>query len=308
MKIRIADRILVAVAGLVLIALCAAIAGQVFFGYDVAGKAADILKNMNQTMKLIAVAACVVLLIIGVYCVCMMFRHRKGRRGFVTQETENGDLSISLKALETMVLKCVDHHEEMTLQNCSLETEKDGVIIHLKVTMAGGLNIPLATGNLQRLVTQYVTACSGVEVREVKIVVEQTGEAMPESPYVVPEIAGIQPALLRDKNEEEPEERTHLFPEGNQNVTVELPPEKEIEAEVVTESEAAEEAEEAVVTDEVEYTTEPEESETAETDEAEQETAPVTDSNETAADGQAAEDDDDVTDEEKLREEETTDA
>ena len=39
MRIRILDRILVALAGLILVAFCAGLVAQVFFGVDVAGSA-----------------------------------------------------------------------------------------------------------------------------------------------------------------------------------------------------------------------------------------------------------------------------
>ena len=45
MKIRILDRILVALAGLLVLAGCAALAAQLFFQQDVAGFATGILTN-----------------------------------------------------------------------------------------------------------------------------------------------------------------------------------------------------------------------------------------------------------------------
>ena len=103
MKIRVLDRILVALAGLLMLAGCAALAAQLFFGKDVIGWVTKILTNEQYRIWLIIALA--LLVIIACYCILMLFRHRGRRDKFVMQKTENGELSISLKAMENMVQK-----------------------------------------------------------------------------------------------------------------------------------------------------------------------------------------------------------
>ena len=183
MKIRILDRILVALAGLLVLAGCAALAAQLFFGKDVVGWAGKILQDNGLRAWLILALA--VLLVLGVYCFLILFRHRSRKDKFVMQKTENGELAISLKAMESMVQKCLDPHKEMDVQSVRLENQKGGLLIRIRGTVAGGVSIPLTVDALQQQIKQYVTACSGVEVKDIKVRIESSGEDARESLYAI---------------------------------------------------------------------------------------------------------------------------
>ena len=183
MKIRILDRILVALAGLLVLAGCAALAAQLFFGKDVVGKAGEILQDNGLRVWLVLALA--VLLVLGVYCFLILFRHRSRKDKFVMQKTENGELAISLKAMESMVQKCLDPHKEMDVQSVRLENQKGGLLIRIRGTVAGGVSIPLTVDALQQQIKQYVTACSGVEVKDIKVRIESSGEDARESLYAI---------------------------------------------------------------------------------------------------------------------------
>ena len=172
MKIRVLDRILVALAGLLMLAGCAALAAQLFFGKDVIGWVTKILTNEQYRIWLIIALA--LLVIIACYCILMLFRHRGRRDKFVMQKTENGELSISLKAMENMVQKCLDPHKELTVQGVRLENQKGGLLIRIRGTVAGGVSIPLTVDALQQQIKQYVTACSGVEVKDIRVQIESS--------------------------------------------------------------------------------------------------------------------------------------
>ena len=183
MKIRILDRILVAVAGLLVLAGCAALAAQLFFGKNVAAWAGRLLADPSVRIWLIVALA--LLLILGVYCVLILFRHRSRHDKFVMQKTENGELSISLKAMESMVQKCLDPHKELSVQSVRLENQKGGLLIRIRGTVAGGVSIPLTVDALQQQIKQYVTACSGVEVKDIRVQIESSGPEAKESLYAI---------------------------------------------------------------------------------------------------------------------------
>ncbi len=108
---------------------------------------------------------------IGLYCVCELFR-RNRQKGFIIQHAEHGDMSISMSALENMVKKCVQTHNELTAGNMHITRLKDGVSVSMNVTLNGGANIPLTVSALQKQIKQYITSCSGVDVKEVRVMVE----------------------------------------------------------------------------------------------------------------------------------------
>ena len=198
MKIRILDRILVALAGLLVLAGCAGLAAQLFFGKDVAGYATKLLTDPNYRIWFII--ALVILVILGLYCLLILFRHRGRRDKFVMQKTENGELSISLKAMESMVQKCLDPHKELSVQSVRLENQKGGLLIRIRGTVAGGVSIPLTVDALQQQIKQYVTACSGVEVKDIRVQIESSGEDAKESLYAIeaPTARALPASQLKD--------------------------------------------------------------------------------------------------------------
>ena len=183
MKIRILDRILVAIAGLLVLAGCAALTAQLFFNKTVSAWAGRLLAD--ESLRIWLIVALALLVILGVYCVLILFRHRSRHDKFVMQKTENGELSISLKAMESMVQKCLDPHKELNVQSVRLENQKGGLLIRIRGTVAGGVSIPLTVDALQQQIKQYVTACSGVEIKGIRLLIESSGEDATDAPFLI---------------------------------------------------------------------------------------------------------------------------
>ena len=183
MKIRISDRILVALAGLLMLAGCAAATAQLFFGKDVLGWVGQMLTRPKARIAIIA--GVVLIALLGCYCVLMLFRRRSHKDKFILQKTENGELAISLKAMETMVDKCLETHKELNAQSVRLENQKGGLLVRIRGTVAGGVSIPLTVDALQQQIKQYVTACSGIEVREIKVQIESSGPDAKDAPFAI---------------------------------------------------------------------------------------------------------------------------
>ena len=212
MRIRILDRILVALAGLAVVAACAGLVAQVFFNVDVIGFVTQLLKAETSTQTVILGAIAGALLIIGLYCLLMLFRHRRRKDKFVLQKLESGDLAISLKTVETMVQRCMEQHSEIRTEGIRLENQRDGLLIRIRGTVAGGVSIPLTVDNLQKQVKRYVTACSGVEVKGIRIQIESSGEDAKDAMFAIEPPAG------------------NLLPRGGENPTAKPGPEEKTEA------------------------------------------------------------------------------
>ncbi len=203
MRIKILDRILVGLAGLILIAGCAALAAQLFFQQDVVAWVSTLLSREGGKTRIAIIAGGVLLLLLGIYCLTVLFRHRRKKDKFVQQKTENGELSISIKALSTMVEKCLTQHPELSAQSVNLENQRDGLLIRIRGTVAGGISIPLTVEALQKQVKQYVTACSGVEVRDIRVQIESSGEDAKDAPFAIAPPAAT-PLLKEGEKAEEP--------------------------------------------------------------------------------------------------------
>lgn len=185
MRIRILDRILVAFAGLLLVAACAGLVAQVFFGQDVIGLIAGVFETGNTTGKIAAGVCAGALFLLGLYCLLILFRHRRRKDKFILQKLESGDLAISLKTLESMVKKCIEQHSEIQTESIHLENQRDGLLIRIRGTVAGGISIPLTADTLQKQIKQYVTACSGVEVKGIRIQIESSGADASDAPFAI---------------------------------------------------------------------------------------------------------------------------
>ena len=117
-----------------------------------------------------------------------------------------------------MVQRCLEQHSEIRTDGIRLENQRDGLLIRIRGTVAGGVSIPLTVDNLQKQVKRYVTACSGVEVKGIRIQIESSGEDAKDAMFAIEPPAG------------------NLLPRGGENPTVKPAPEEK--AEVSAEPEA----------------------------------------------------------------------
>lgn len=238
MKIRIIDRLLCALSGLILLAVAAGAVAETLFRVEVTTALGQYMANHTTANMAVVLAAVAVMALLGIYGVSMLFRRGKGKRGFVLQKTENGELSISIRAIESLVQKCVDKHDELHVAGTTLENSRDGLVIKLRIDLASDVNIPLAVTALQKQIRQYITACSGVDVKEVKVQVETATAKVSHSPYAVPEMlqnptplpkmeaeTQAEPAAANEKKEEKPLHQ-RLFGSEEQPAIVPAPPEE----------------------------------------------------------------------------------
>ena len=191
-KLRVWDRILSALMGILCILAAAAIVLYAV-GWLPVQKIKDVLASLTGGLQAwmrwaILGVAMLLLVLLGMHGVGMLFRRRKDK-GFVVQHTEYGDMNISIKALENMVKKCVDAHSELTANSTKIYLVHGGVSMELKITLASGVNIPLTVNALQKQIKQYITSCSGVDVYEVRVKVETDTVRLlppPSAPVVEP--------------------------------------------------------------------------------------------------------------------------
>ena len=178
MRFKALDRIVSAISGLVMLMLGV---GLFVFGVGILPFRLDV-SFLDRTFVLwqraVMVVAAVLLALIGLRAFSLLFRSSK-EKGFVLQHTDYGDLSISMSAMENMVRKCVDAHGELKANSIRIHHARDGVIISLRIALANGVNIPIVVNALQKQIKQYITSCSGVDVKEVRVMVETNNSLAP---------------------------------------------------------------------------------------------------------------------------------
>lgn len=167
MRLRLGDRIVSAVLGL-LVALLGV--GAILYLVLIAPNGGLDLTAPTGWRRWMVIGVCVLLALLGLRGIAVLFRHKD--RGFVLQRMEYGDMSISMKALENMIRRCVEGHEALKLNNIHISRVREGISVDLRITLMGGTNIPLTVNALQKQIKQYITSCSGIDVREVRVQVE----------------------------------------------------------------------------------------------------------------------------------------
>lgn len=202
MKIHVWDRLVAGIVALLLIVCAVVIAVEGFLGEPVLGEVSRILASGSTKALVAKIVGIVGLLVLAVSCISLMLR-RRATKGNVLQETENGELSIAVKAIEGLVRKCVDTHEELHLEGLKLGTERDGLVIDLRIALGSSVSIPLVADALQKQVKQYITACTGLEVKMVRVHVDTAQADVKRSPFDLPDML----AKPEEKQDEKPVEK-----------------------------------------------------------------------------------------------------
>jgi len=179
-RFKVIDRIVSALSGLVILVIGI---GLFVFGIGIFPFRLD-LSFLDMPFVLwqraIMVAASLLLFFFGLRGLSLLFRSNK-EKGFILQHTEYGDLSISMTAMENMVKKCVDTHSELKVAHTRILHAREGVTVNLRIALANGVNIPITVSALQKQIKQYITSCSGVDVKEVRVMVETNNALQPSA-------------------------------------------------------------------------------------------------------------------------------
>ena len=204
MKIKIKDRILAALLAILLLAGAAAIVAQTFFAVPITDTVKKLMgKNETFVTKILPGVIAAVLLLLAVCCLTVLFRHKKKKDRFIRQVTEGGELQIGLDALSNLVNRCLEQHPEITPEKVSLDNERNSLTVNIAGNVSGGISIPLTVSQLQKQIKQYVTACSGVEVKNVRVTIRNTGADAKDAPFAI-ESPAVVPRLKSGTDEEAP--------------------------------------------------------------------------------------------------------
>ena len=216
----------------------------------------------GKCVDLVLLLCGAVLVLFALYAMSIPGKLRYKKRNFVVQNTESGDLRISVKAIEGLVKRCVDMHDEISMSSMRILSRKTGVVVELRVSLNGNISIPLAIASLQKQIKQYLLASSGIEVTHVSVTVDTTRmnavKKCAPAPNVEQKEEAAQPAeekkpmhqrLFASKQEAPAEKTAEAAEEKKQEASAEAVKE-EPAAEAVNNEPAAEETAQAEVAEE----------------------------------------------------------
>ena len=215
MKVKFWDRLILMIGAGVTMLVSAVL---LVTGLRASALSGESLTAWLRALRIISGLACAAF---SLYLIALPGNYAMQRRDYVVQRTDTGELRIAVKAIKNLVEKCVDLHEEIQLISMSIANTREGVVVELNISLANNISIPLAVASLQKQIKQYLVASSGIEVREVRVIVESTKD----EPLLVAEI--------EEEEENEPEKapmHQRLFCQAEQQTIVPEPPKMEEEA------------------------------------------------------------------------------
>lgn len=104
---------------------------------------------------------------------------QKDKKGIVVQETSLGKVKVSLTAVENLVRKLLNPLSEIREVKPSIRGARGKTSITLRIAIIPETNLPQLTERIQTLVKEEVWDILGIEISEVKVLVDnmaaQTG-------------------------------------------------------------------------------------------------------------------------------------
>ncbi|MDO9536277.1 MAG: alkaline shock response membrane anchor protein AmaP [Bacillota bacterium] len=118
-----------------------------------------------------------VILFVGVLLLVLSVpRGTRKEGGNIVSFTEIGEIRISFKAIENMVLAASRKVKGIRDVNTRIDSTEQGLLIYMRIKTIPDLPIPALVGELQSVVRDYVQEISGSNVAEVKVLVENIAQ------------------------------------------------------------------------------------------------------------------------------------
>ena len=141
--------------------------GMVVLGYDLF----ELAGNLSYA------ALGFILLIVGILIlVFSLSGGKKKEEGSVVSFTEMGEISISFRAIENMILRASQKVKGIRDVNIRIDSTEQGLLINLRVKAVAEIPSPGLMEELQRTVRDYVQQLSGINVAEIKVLLENIAE------------------------------------------------------------------------------------------------------------------------------------
>ena len=161
MKHPVWDRILILLCALVALGCAAGVVallvGKISFDMITGWIAAVDMSKFVVKAAMVGIAALFVLLFLLLFAMILPSR-KKRSSNYAIQRNENGMVRISLKALETLVNKCLNQHAELKVVTSSLYSDEESIRVDVHISLQSDISMPLAISALQKQIKNTADA------------------------------------------------------------------------------------------------------------------------------------------------------
>ncbi len=183
MKLKAFDRVLLAILLIIAIVFAFVLLGMAanIIHYDVVANFISLFYEHPRNALILAACALVLLLI----CIKLLLAGRGGPAqadqaaapaSTLMQQTELGGTFISLDAVDGMVQKHCRSQERVRACQSTLRALDDGVTIGIRLSVLPDTDVASLTQQLQVSLREYIQSLTGINVKEIGILVESAAE------------------------------------------------------------------------------------------------------------------------------------
>ena len=161
MKHPVWDRILILLCALIALGCAAGVValliGKISFDMITGWIASVDMSRFVVKAAMAGIAALFVLLFLLLFAMILPSR-KKRSSNYAIQRNENGMVRISLKALETLVNKCLNQHAELKVVTSSLYSDEESIRVDVHISLQSDISMPLAISALQKQIKNTADA------------------------------------------------------------------------------------------------------------------------------------------------------
>ncbi|MGE5391878.1 MAG: alkaline shock response membrane anchor protein AmaP [Deltaproteobacteria bacterium] len=125
----------------------------------------------------------VVILVIAVMMLTTGLRFESKPKSITVRNALVGDVSITISAIEAIIMKAVRKVEGIREIEPSISNTPEGIKVYLHVAINPEYSVPEMTKDIQAIVKQYLEEIGGLDVAEVRILVDDFSESTRGSGY-----------------------------------------------------------------------------------------------------------------------------
>jgi len=119
----------------------------------------------------------VIIVVLGVIGVIGSLKRRAVPQSITIENGFNGQVSISFAAIKVIIMKAVKQVEGVKDIRTSLKSSPEGILVTLQMMVNPELSVPELTRSIQQMVKDYLQNIGGLQVAEVKVLVDDFSTA-----------------------------------------------------------------------------------------------------------------------------------
>lgn len=213
MKVKVKDRMLLAVYAILGVILALGIGAiavvEIIFPNQFSFQIAGLRMTLVDSPWVLIVIGLIALMLLAwsIWILTLAFRREttKDKASVSVQNTENGDVRVSVQAIDMLVKRAISGTEGIVDVKTRVINHDDSITVKADMTLDSDVHIPNTTMLMQRSIKSFIEEFSGIAVRDVQILVSKIIEVTPHPPLALESKSNIVSEIIEAPDAIEPE-------------------------------------------------------------------------------------------------------